>query len=138
VFAGIDFGTSNSSIAIFGGEKMRMFDLDPRNLNSRVLPSFTFVTKDHSTSVGIEAVENYLELETGRPSVWEKSRAGQMEITVGGPGSPKLWRYTGSSAIPAFIDLLSKRFDREKIKEMNPDTSIVGGLAIKAHELALH
>lgn len=87
MFAGIDFGTSNSSIAIFKGEKMRMFDLDPRNINPRVLPSFTFVTKDHSASVGIEAVENYLELETGRPAVWEKRRAGQVEITVGGPGS---------------------------------------------------
>jgi hypothetical chaperone protein len=44
-------------------------------------------------------------------------------------------RTGGSSAIPAFIDLLVSRFGQERIKEMNLFTTIVGGLAIKAHEL---
>jgi hypothetical chaperone protein len=44
-------------------------------------------------------------------------------------------RTGGSSAIPAFIDLLAKRFGHEQIKEMNPFTTIVGGLAIKGHQL---
>lgn len=46
-------------------------------------------------------------------------------------------RTGGSSAIPAFIDLLVSRFGQERIKEMNLFTTIVRGLAIKAHELEL-
>jgi len=44
-------------------------------------------------------------------------------------------RTGGSSAIPAFIDLLGQRFGRERLKELNLFTTIVGGLAVKGHEL---
>jgi len=86
MFVGVDFGTSNSSIAVYNGNELRLFNIDPLCLNPKVLPSYTFVTKDHSTFVGIEAIEKYLELETGRPAVWEKRKAGQVEVTVAGPG----------------------------------------------------
>lgn len=86
MFVGVDFGTSNSSIAVYNGQALRLFNIDPRHLNPKVLPSFTFITREHSAFVGIEAIENYLELETGRPAVWEKRKAGQVEVTVAGPG----------------------------------------------------
>jgi hypothetical chaperone protein len=86
VFVGVDFGTSNSSIATYDGGKLRLFDIDLRYINPKVLPSYTFITREHSTYVGIEAIENYLDLESGRPAVWEKRKAGQVEITVAGPG----------------------------------------------------
>jgi molecular chaperone DnaK (HSP70) len=44
-------------------------------------------------------------------------------------------RTGGSSAIPAFIHLLGERFGRERLKELNLFTTIVGGLAEKGHEL---
>jgi molecular chaperone DnaK (HSP70) len=44
-------------------------------------------------------------------------------------------RTGGSSAIPAFIDLLGNRFGRQRLKELNLLTTIVGGLAVKGHEL---
>ncbi|MFU8771039.1 MAG: Hsp70 family protein [Anaerolineales bacterium] len=86
MFVGVDFGTSNSSIAVYNGDEIRLFNIDPLCLNPKVLPSYTFITKEHSTFVGIEAIENYLELESGRPAVWEKRKAGQVEVTVAGPG----------------------------------------------------
>lgn len=45
-------------------------------------------------------------------------------------------RTGGSSEIPAFIELLADRFGAARIKEINPFTTIVGGLALKGHELS--
>jgi hypothetical chaperone protein len=43
-------------------------------------------------------------------------------------------RTGGTSAVPAFTDLLSEIFDRQKIRSLELLTSVVGGLAIAAHE----
>jgi molecular chaperone DnaK (HSP70) len=43
-------------------------------------------------------------------------------------------RTGGSSEILAYINLLRKRFGSARIKEINPFTTIVGGLALKGYE----
>jgi hypothetical chaperone protein len=43
-------------------------------------------------------------------------------------------RTGGSSLIPAFVKLLADQFGAEKIQEMDPLESVVGGLSIIAHE----
>ncbi len=43
-------------------------------------------------------------------------------------------RTGGTSAVPAFTDLLAEIFDRRKIRSLELLTSVVGGLAIAAHE----
>ncbi len=43
-------------------------------------------------------------------------------------------RTGGTSAVPAFTQLLSEIFDRQKIRSLELLTSVVGGLAIAAHE----
>ncbi len=43
-------------------------------------------------------------------------------------------RTGGTSAVPAFTELLSDIFDRRKIRSLELLTSVVGGLAIAAHE----
>ncbi len=47
-------------------------------------------------------------------------------------------RTGGSSEIPVVIECLASWFGHERIKEINPFTTIVGGLALKAHELSLN
>jgi hypothetical chaperone protein len=86
MYVGIDFGTSNSSIGVFQGGELQLFELDENHHNSKVLPSYTYITKAHDTSVGVKAIDKYLEEETGRRPVWEKRNLGQVEITVSGPG----------------------------------------------------
>jgi hypothetical chaperone protein len=86
LFVGIDFGTSNSSIAVYRQGQLRLFDLDHRNLNEKVLPSFTYITKEYDAYTGVQAIETYLEQETGRPAIWEKRKTGEVEITVSGGG----------------------------------------------------
>jgi hypothetical protein len=43
-------------------------------------------------------------------------------------------RTGGTSAVPAFTELLSNIFDRHKLRSLELLTSVVGGLAIAAHE----
>jgi hypothetical protein len=43
-------------------------------------------------------------------------------------------RTGGTSAVPAFTDLLAEIFDRRKLRSLELLTSVVGGLAIAAHE----
>jgi hypothetical chaperone protein len=55
-------------------------------------------------------------------------RAEQIECVV---------RTGGSSAIPCFIDLLTRIFGREKIVEQDLFTGVASGLAVKAKELGM-
>lgn len=86
--AGLDFGTSNSSIARFYNGNIELFDLDPANtLNPKMLRSFIFANHAQEHFVGAEAIDQYMELETGRPVYWEKQSMGQIKMVVGGGGS---------------------------------------------------
>ncbi len=87
VTVGLDFGTSNSSIALLQDGHIRMFPLDPGSLNPRMLRSFIFISRSQEHFVGSEAVRKYLELETGRPVFWEMKWVDEIRMVVGGGGS---------------------------------------------------
>ena len=72
----MDFGTSNSSIARYEGGEIRLFPVDPDNINPNLLRSFIYMTRDYEHSVGSEAVRQYLQNETGRPVYWETKPVG--------------------------------------------------------------
>ncbi len=56
------------------------------------------------------------------------------EAGVTGADIDVVLRTGGSSLIPAFIKLLADQFGAEKIQDMDPLVSVVGGLSIIAHE----
>jgi hypothetical chaperone protein len=84
---GIDFGTTNSSVAHYDGERLHPVRLDPPNENPRVLPSLIWIDRDYQTRLGTEAAVEYLEKETGRRIVWSRREIGAIEMIVGGAGS---------------------------------------------------
>jgi hypothetical chaperone protein len=84
---GIDFGTTNSSVAFYHDHTLTQLVIDPENDNQQVLPSLIFVDKQHASKLGAAAALEYLERETGRPIAWRRLYVGTVEITVGGPGS---------------------------------------------------
>ncbi len=88
MFVGIDFGTSNSSVSVYSSGELSFFDLDPYHHNPHVLPSFIHINDEQNILVGVEAVNAYLEQETGRKPVWEKRYLGEMQITVSGGKNP--------------------------------------------------
>jgi hypothetical chaperone protein len=88
---GLDFGTSNSSIARYRDGRIELFDLDPGSPNPRMLRSFIFINRMQEQTVGHEAVLRYQEVETGRPVFWESKHMGQIQMVVAGGGSPIIY-----------------------------------------------
>lgn len=84
---GIDFGTTNSSVAYFDGTTLQPILLDPANENPRVLPSLVWIDRDYQVQIGTAAATQYLERETKRRIVWSRRDLTPIEIIVGGPGS---------------------------------------------------
>ncbi|MGC9468600.1 MAG: Hsp70 family protein [Anaerolineae bacterium] len=84
---GIDFGTTNSSVAYYDGSQLHSVQLDPGNENPRVLPSLIWIDREYETRLGAAAAREYLEKETGRRIVWSRRDIGAVEIIVAGAGS---------------------------------------------------
>ncbi len=79
---GIDFGTTNSSVARFDGSQLSRLELDPANDNPHVLPSLIYIHRDQHARVGTAAATEYLDHETGRPVSWEKKRVGEIDVAA--------------------------------------------------------
>lgn len=60
---GIDYGTSNSTAAVFDGEQVSMIKLESSGF---VMPSATYVDRDFKISTGQRAIDLYIESNTGR------------------------------------------------------------------------
>ncbi len=84
---GIDFGTTNSSVAYYDGTQLHPVPLDPANENPNVLPSLVWIDRNYRTQLGSTAASEYLEKETGRRIVWSRRDIGAVEIIVAGGGS---------------------------------------------------
>jgi hypothetical chaperone protein len=78
---GLDFGTTNSGAAVFDGRRVHLFPLDPASLDPAVMRSTLYVTREHQTFVGQEAVNAYHEQNVGRPSRMIRQFIGEIEMT---------------------------------------------------------
>ncbi|HEY89673.1 MAG TPA: Hsp70 family protein [Thermoflexia bacterium] len=84
---GIDFGTTNSSVAHFDGRELLPIQLESGNENRTLLPSLIYVKRNHQILLGNQAAAAYLQEETGRKPEWERRLMGAIEIIVAGAGS---------------------------------------------------
>ena len=82
---GIDFGTTNSAIAVSDGADVCVFKVE-EDLPD-LLPSLIYITRRFRRHVGSTARETYLEQNTDRPSKLVLVYVGETEITVAGAGS---------------------------------------------------
>ncbi len=81
---GIDFGTTNSSIAFYDGRELHRPALDPGSDNPLILPSLLYIDRQQQPTVGTEAARRYLHNETGRRAIWEKRRVGEIDVVAAG------------------------------------------------------
>jgi hypothetical chaperone protein len=81
---GIDFGTTNSSIAVFDGKELHRPVLDPGSDNPLILPSLLYINRRQQPVVGTTAARHYLDHETGRQAKWEKRRVGEIDVVASG------------------------------------------------------
>jgi len=83
---GVDFGTTNSGAAVFDGERVRLFPLDPASHTPAVMRSTLYVTRDQQVFIGREAIDTYYRQNVGadgyiRPSKMMRQYVGEIELT---------------------------------------------------------
>ncbi|MFT3891244.1 MAG: Hsp70 family protein [Anaerolineales bacterium] len=76
---GIDFGTSNSGVAVFDGQKVRLLPVDPKNVLPEVIKTVLYITKDYRPYLGQEAVETYYRDNVNRQRRYVKQWAGEID-----------------------------------------------------------
>lgn len=60
---GIDFGTTNSAAAVFDGERLSLVTLEA---GSPIMPSATYIDRELQTLTGQQAIDRYIQDNTGR------------------------------------------------------------------------
>ncbi len=78
---GLDFGTTNSSAAIYDGQTLTLLPLDPINVSPSVLRSTLFITRGGAPYIGREAINRFTEGNVGREIEYEWKYIGNAELT---------------------------------------------------------
>ena len=77
---GMDFGTSNSSVALYDGSQISLLPIDPAASNPQVARTILYVTRDQEISIGSQAVQNYYKQNIGRPRHFVKKWVGEIDF----------------------------------------------------------
>jgi hypothetical chaperone protein len=76
---GIDFGTSNSGVAIYDGQKVTVLPIDRQNVQPEVVKTILYITRDQKCAIGQEAVELYYRDNVNRQRRFVKQWAGEID-----------------------------------------------------------
>jgi hypothetical chaperone protein len=76
---GLDFGTSNSGVAVYDGWAVKMLPLDPHNILPEVIKTILYITREGERFIGQEAVEIYYRQNINRPRRFVKKWVGEIE-----------------------------------------------------------
>ena len=76
---GIDFGTSNSGVAIYRGDRVDLLPIDQKNGMPEVVKTVLYITKDFKHSIGQEAVELYYRHNVNRLRRYVKKWVGEID-----------------------------------------------------------
>lgn len=81
MFVGMDFGTTNSGMSVYDGDRLQLIPLDPTNRNPHVARTALYITNDSYVHIGRGATDTYYEQNLNRPSKFERIRVGEIELT---------------------------------------------------------
>ncbi len=88
---GIDYGTSNCTVAVYDGETVRYADLEAGHGSPEVMPSALYLEREGGFEVGRAAIEAYVADNAGRTVRLSAEHVGEISVTVAGtddtPGS---------------------------------------------------
>lgn len=87
---GIDFGTTHTSAALYDGQTINFIPLDLENPSPHLLRSMIYISREQRCSLGLAAVRNFLEQDTGRQVVYAEKMVGTIEYTVAQQGKGPL------------------------------------------------
>jgi len=80
MIVGMDFGTTNSGMAVYDGRSVNILPLDPANNNPRVARTALYITNEQQIYIGRDALNRYFEQNVGRPVKTKKVWIGEIEI----------------------------------------------------------
>lgn len=80
VKVGIDFGTSNSGVALYDGQQVRLLPVDPKNVIPEVIKTVLYITREYRPLIGQEAVEHYYRDNVNRQRRYVKQWAGEIDV----------------------------------------------------------
>jgi len=76
---GLDFGTSNSGVALYDGQKVTVLPIDRENVLPEVVKTVLYITRDYKCSIGQEAVSTYYRDNVNRQRHYVKKWGGEIE-----------------------------------------------------------
>jgi hypothetical chaperone protein len=76
---GLDFGTSNSGVALSDGHQVRLLPIDRKNILPEVVKTILYITRDNQAYIGQEAVELYYKHNVNRLRRYVKKWVGEVE-----------------------------------------------------------
>jgi hypothetical chaperone protein len=84
---GIDFGTSNSTVALYDGDRLHYADVRGPRDAPEVMPTALYLDQELQSEVGLCAIEQYLQENSGRSIELSREEVGTIEVTVAGTDS---------------------------------------------------
>jgi hypothetical chaperone protein len=76
---GIDFGTSNSGVAIYRDGKVHILPIDNKNIVPEVVKTILYITRDYKHFIGQEAVEIYYKQNINRQRRFVQKWSGEID-----------------------------------------------------------
>lgn len=80
MIVGMDFGTTNSGMAVYDGQTLNVLPLDPANANPRVARTALYVANDQTVAIGRDAINRYLDENIGRSVRMQKVWMGEIDV----------------------------------------------------------
>ena len=78
---GLDFGTTNSTLAVWEADRITYIDLDAAAANPKIMPSALYLDRSMGRSVGTAAIDRYLGDNRGRIVRLKRVKVGQIAMT---------------------------------------------------------
>jgi hypothetical chaperone protein len=80
VKVGIDFGTSNSGVALYDGQRVQVLPVDPKNVLPEVARTVLYITRDYRSYIGQDAVQTYYRDNVNRQRHYIRQWAGEIDV----------------------------------------------------------
>ncbi len=79
---GLDFGTSNSGVAVYDGKLLQVLPIDQTNVTPEVIKTVIYITKDYKHYIGQEAINVYYRDNIDRPRRFVKKWIGETDFVA--------------------------------------------------------
>lgn len=76
---GLDFGTSNSGVAVYDGHHVTVLPLDQKNVLPEVVKTVLYITRDYQAAIGQDAIAQYYRDNINRQRHFVKKWGGEIE-----------------------------------------------------------